>query len=183
MFFPFVFYDRGDKNSPHKEMDYKYIEQLLERYWAAETSLEEEGILRAFFSQKEIPAELEQYRAPFNYESEEMDAHLLGDDFDARILSMIEEEEPQATVKAREISLKQRLMPLFKAAAVVAIILTIGGALQRPWDASWNDPRVEYVNSYSFAVDSADVTPMQAENISEMPADTAKAMPETVAKD
>ena len=183
MFFPFVFYDRGDKNSPHKEMDYKYIEQLLERYWAAETSLEEEGILRAFFSQKEIPAELEQYRALFNYESEEIGAHHLGDDFDARILSMIEEEEPQATVKAREISLKQRLMPLFKAAAVVAIILTIGGALQRPWDASWNDPRVEYANSYSFAVDSADVTPMQAENITEMPADTAKAMPETVAKD
>ena len=40
-------------------MDYKYIEQLLERYWAAETSLEEEDILRAFFSQKEIPAELD----------------------------------------------------------------------------------------------------------------------------
>ena len=34
-------------------MDYKYIEQLLERYFAAETSLEEEHILRAFFSQKE----------------------------------------------------------------------------------------------------------------------------------
>ena len=25
-------------------MDYKYIEQLLERYWQCETSLEEEGI-------------------------------------------------------------------------------------------------------------------------------------------
>ena len=30
-------------------MDYKYIEQLLERYWNCETSLEEEQILRAFF--------------------------------------------------------------------------------------------------------------------------------------
>ena len=52
-------------------MDYKYIEQLLERYWAAETSLEEEDILRAFFSQKEIPAELEQYRTLFVYEATE----------------------------------------------------------------------------------------------------------------
>ena len=29
-------------------MDYKYINQLLERYWNCETSLEEEGILRAY---------------------------------------------------------------------------------------------------------------------------------------
>ena len=71
-------------------MDYKYIEQLLERYWAAETTLEEEGVLRAFFTQKDIPAELEQYRDLFNYETEETSGHHLGDDFDARILAMIE---------------------------------------------------------------------------------------------
>ena len=164
-------------------MDYKYIEQLLERYWAAETSLEEEGILRAFFSQKDIPAELEQYRALFCWEAEEADVRLLDDDFDARILALTEK-EPQVTVKAREISMRRRLMPLFKAAAVVAIFLTIGGALQRPWDASWNDPRVEYANSFpTISVDSADVTPMQAENISETPADTAQAVPVAVAKD
>ena len=33
-------------------MDYKYIEQLLERYWNCETSAEEEQILRIFFQQK-----------------------------------------------------------------------------------------------------------------------------------
>ena len=163
-------------------MDYKYIEQLLERYWAAETTLEEEGILHAFFSQKEIPAELEQYRDLFVYETKEMEDRHLGDEFDERILAMIKEES-QTTVKAREISLKQRLMPLFKAAAVVAIILTIGGAMQRPWDASWNDPRADYANSYSLEVDSADVTPMQAENVTETPADTARALPTSVSKD
>ena len=30
-------------------MDYKYIEQLIERYWECETSQQEEDILRAFF--------------------------------------------------------------------------------------------------------------------------------------
>ena len=40
-------------------MDYKYIEQLLERYWKCETSLEEEQILRTFFRQEEIPAPFE----------------------------------------------------------------------------------------------------------------------------
>ena len=38
-------------------MDYKYIEQLLERYFNAETSLEEESILRTFFSQTDVPDE------------------------------------------------------------------------------------------------------------------------------
>ena len=42
-------------------MDYKYINQLLDRYWKGETSLEEEEILRAFFSQDELPAELKPY--------------------------------------------------------------------------------------------------------------------------
>lgn len=161
-------------------MDYKYIEQLLERYWAAETSLEEEDILRAFFSQKEIPAELEQYRALFVYETTEKESQMLGEDFDKRILAMIEE-EPH-TVKALEIPFQKRFMPLFKAAAIIAIILTIGGALQRPWDASWNDP-VEMANSYAFPVDSADVTPIQAENITDSPVDTAKVIPVEVAKD
>lgn len=46
-------------------MDYKYINQLLDRYWKGETSLEEEEILRAFFSQDELPAELKPYQALF----------------------------------------------------------------------------------------------------------------------
>lgn len=168
---------------PHKQkMDYKYIEQLLERYWAAETTLEEEGILRAFFSQTDIPAELAQYRALFAYEAEEATSHMLGDDFDARMLAMIEEES-QTAVQARVIPLKQRLMPLFKAAAIVAIILTVGGAMQRPWDASWSDPRAEYAKSLHQVVDSADVVPMQAENISDVSGDTVKVMPIAVAKD
>ena len=37
-------------------MDYKYIEQLLDKFWDCETSLEEEQILRCFFRQKEVPA-------------------------------------------------------------------------------------------------------------------------------
>lgn len=107
-------------------MDYKYIEQLLERYWACETSLEEERILRTFFSQKEMPESLMQYRDLFTYEQSDKEDNKLGEDFDARILSMIEE----PTVKLRVVSIRERLMPLFKAAAVVAIILTLGNAAQ-----------------------------------------------------
>ena len=108
-------------------MDYKYITQLLERYWNCETSLEEEAILRTFFSQKDVPAELLPYKDLFTYEANEKKAEVLGDDFDQKILSMIEEPQP---VKARVVTMRQRLMPLFKAAAVVAIFLTLGNAAQ-----------------------------------------------------
>ncbi|MBO4660966.1 MAG: pyruvate ferredoxin oxidoreductase [Prevotella sp.] len=110
-------------------MDYKYIEQLLERYWACETTLEEEEILRAFFCQTEVPAHLQRYRSLFVYEHEEKRMEVLGEDFDQKILSMVDEKPA-----ARTISLQQRLRPLFRAAAVVAIILTLGNAMQVTFD-------------------------------------------------
>lgn len=151
-------------------MDYKYIEHLLDRYFEAETSLEEEQILRAFFSQENIPAEMEQWRALFTSDND----ILLGDDFDARIMEAIEE---QPAVKAREISLTQRLMPLFKAAAVVAIIITIGSALQAPWDKSWNNPQ-DYAKFQKDIDSVAAVSPVQAENIGDWSADSASIMME-----
>ena len=108
-------------------MDYKYIEQLLERYWECTTSLEEENILRTFFRQKDVPASLLQYKALFTYEQTQKEEEVLGEEFDRKMMEMINE---PTTVKARTIHLTQRLMPLFKAAAVVAIILTLGNAAQ-----------------------------------------------------
>ena len=150
-------------------MDYKYIEQLLERYWECETTLQEEAILRAFFSQENIPAEMELWRPLFVADAQEPK---LSDDFDARILSMIGEEAQP--VKAKEVKLTQRLMPLFKAAAVVAIILTLGGALQAPWDNNWNTPVSDYT---SFQIDTVDIgTPVQAENIIDKSADSTSVL-------
>ena len=114
-------------------MDYKYIEQLLERYWCCETSLEEEEILKAFFSQEELPASLRRYRDLFAYEHQEVKDDVLGDDFDDRMMEMVSEK------KARTVSFTQRLMPLFKAAAVVAIFLTLGNAAQRAFEEPSND--------------------------------------------
>ncbi len=108
-------------------MDYKYIEQLVERYFACDTSLAEEEILRAFFSQEDVPTDLLKYKDLFVYEHKEKTESVLGNDFEAKILSMIDE---PASVKARTIPMTHRLMPLFKAVAVVAIILTLGNAAQ-----------------------------------------------------
>ena len=97
-------------------MDYKYIEQLLERYWNSQTTLEEEAILKAFFCQDDIPASLLPYKPLFAYAKAE-EENVLGDDFDARMEALIGE---PVTVKAKVVTLRQRMMPLFKAAAVVA---------------------------------------------------------------
>ena len=141
-------------------MDYKYIEQLMERYWEGETTLQEESILRMFFSQTDIPEHLRKFQPLFICEQQKEEP--LGEDFDARILEQIGE----APV-AKTISLKDRLMPLFKAAAIVAIVLTLGNAAQAPWDI-WEDPRDAYANAKEQLADTVNVlTTIQAENVSD----------------
>ena len=126
-------------------MDYKYINQLLERYWRCETSIEEEDILKAFFSQKDVPVELLRYKDLFTYELSETKQDVLGEDFDAKILAMTEESTP---VKAKVISMTQRLRPLVKAAAAVAIILTLVNALQVPFANNNNGNAINYYDGY-----------------------------------
>ena len=141
-------------------MDYKYIEQLLERYWEGESTLQEEAILRAFFNQEDVPACLMKYKSLFDCG---LQKETLGDDFDARILSRIGQEEPK---KAKIITIVSRLKPLFKAVAIVAIILTIGNAAQAPWNYGWDNPEDEYARYRQQQVDTINIlSPVQAENI------------------
>lgn len=58
-------------------MDYKYIEQLIERYWECETSQQEEDILRAFFAQDDVPASLARYKSLFVYEQQQRSKRFL----------------------------------------------------------------------------------------------------------
>ena len=89
-------------------MDYKYIEQLLERYWEANTTPQEENILRAFFSQDMLPEHLAQYQPLFVYEQTAANEQPLGDDFDRRMLERIgqgtAEAEKKVVVKAQRIT-------------------------------------------------------------------------------
>lgn len=150
-------------------MDYKYIEQLLERYWRCETSLEEECILRTFFSQKDIPAELSRFRPLFVYEQTAKAEDKLGDDFDDKILSMIGETPDASDEDAPRIKnpkmrmLTMRLMPLFKAAAVVAIIVTLGNAAQLSMGGDNGDEDINY-SSYKDTYSDPSVAYDKVEN-------------------
>jgi hypothetical protein len=108
-------------------MDYKYIEQLLERYWECQTTLDEEAILRNFFHQEDVPASLLPYRQ-FFIEEGEMAEERLGKEFADRMLRMVGEEAPIQVCKARRLTFMRRLRPFYRAAGLVAILLTIGNA-------------------------------------------------------
>lgn len=103
-------------------MDFKYIEQLLDRYFDCLTTLEEEQILRSFFRQENVPAHLMQYRDIFVYH-DEAKAESLGEDFDARMLSLIAEKEVETP---RIKTMRRHMAPFFRAAAIVAVIISIG---------------------------------------------------------
>lgn len=114
-------------------MDYKYIEQLLERYFEAETSVGEEDILRVFFSKSDVPAHLMQYAPLFAYEVAEAASEPLGEDFDRRVMARLraEGDAPQLRVKAKRLTLTERLLPLWRASAAVAVVvLMVGSAHQ-----------------------------------------------------
>ena len=70
-------------------MNYKYIEQVLERYWECQTTFEEEAILRSFFAQTDIPASLLPYRSLFMAE-EDMAREHLDEDFEQRVMKTLE---------------------------------------------------------------------------------------------
>ena len=100
-------------------MDCKYIEQLLERYWQCETSLEEEAQLRAFFNGSDVPEHLLRYKDLFVYQQLQQEVGL-GADFDARVLAEVE----TPVVKAKRLTLTARFVPL------LAVVLSLGNVMQ-----------------------------------------------------
>ncbi len=128
-------------------MDYKYIEQLLDRYWNCETSLEEEHILQAFFTQKDVPVRLLPYRELFIGQHLHAEEHLDAD-FDKRILALTEDKQEvrhENRVTAKRITRSYKLTPFFRAAACVAVVLCIGMAVQQA--SLHSEGSTEYIRS------------------------------------
>lgn len=131
-------------------MDYKYIEQLLERYWKCETSIEEEQALQSFFSKEVVPDHLLQYKNLFVYQQVQKELKL-GVDFDAKVLAIVE----APVVKAKRLTMVSRFMPMLRAASVVAIILTLGSVVQRSF---FSDNELDYdYNTYTDTYDDPEV--------------------------
>lgn len=115
-------------------MDYKYIEQLIDRYFDCATSIAEERILKAFFSQEDVPSHLEVYADIFRYEEESLH-DTLGEDFDQRVISRLQHDgdAPAVHVHIKKLTFADRIRPLWRAAAAVAIVVLVGGSLHKAY--------------------------------------------------
>lgn len=71
-------------------MDSKRIEQLLEKYWNAETSLEEEQELHLYFQSNDVPENLKETSALFRYFETEK-SRTLNENFDAAVTKQIKQ--------------------------------------------------------------------------------------------
>lgn len=159
-------------------MDYKYIEQLLERYWEATTTPQEEMILRTFFSQDVLPEHLAQYQPLFVYEQTAATEQPLGDDFDRRMLERIgqpaDETPKKVVVKAQRLTIASRLRPLFRAAAAVAIVAVLGTAAQSAFrqtnqtNEAWDYNSASYADTYQHPEEALDALDAGLAEISDM---------------
>jgi len=165
-------------------MDYKYIEQLLERYWECQTTLEEEAILRTFFRQENVPASLLPYRQLFIEEDKMANEHL-SEDFANRMLSLVDEEASLlggrmegSFCKARRVTFMRRLRPFYRAAGLVAILLTIGNAAYQSFSdeeqQTTENGQLSMVNGqWSMVNDSIESRPeQQSASLTAQPVDT-----------
>lgn len=139
-------------------MDYKYIEQLLERYFDCQTTLQEERILQSFFEQEDVPASLLCYRELFVTYAEARQEEL-GSGFDARMLALVGETErtERPAEQPRRVEMRSRIAPFFRAAAVVAMVLTIGNAAEQSLadDPIYGDTQPATVSPYIRKADIA----------------------------
>jgi len=70
-------------------MDSNKIEELLKKYWACETSLEEEQQLQTYFKSGEIPEQLKDTAALFQYFDQSKKKSLNDSAFEQRVLSQV----------------------------------------------------------------------------------------------
>lgn len=150
-------------------MDSKTIEQLLERYWRCETSLEEEARLRAYFTSGEVAPALLRYQALFAYQKQQQ-TESLDAEFDARLSRRMEH-----PVKARRLTLTMRFVPLMRAAGVVLFFLTLGHWMQHSiFQADESVPCAEAIDEQITAPSVALSDKVQAPE--SIPADTLPAI-------
>ena len=159
-------------------MDYKYIEQLLERYWECQTTLEEEAILRNFFRQEDVPASLLPYRQLF-LEEDEMASEHLDKDFAERMLQLVGEDAPTQVCKARRLTFMRRMRPFYRAAGLIAILLTIGNAAHQSFtDEDETAPQMtESVASDSLQNITIGQPEQQSAELTTLPSDTLDVLP------
>lgn len=148
-------------------MDYKYIEQLIDRYFEGETTLEEEQILKKFFAQEELPEHLRKWQALFIAERD-LAAARLDESFHERILALTGEYH----VKAQPISLHVRLRPLYRVAAFLAFAVVMGTAVEYSTGSRTEPAQEQVAVQEQDELNVDETTPLDIRSAELIPTDT-----------
>ncbi len=110
-------------------MNYDRVYWLAERYWAGNTSVEEENELRDFLLQKEVPADLLSLKSQF-LAYNELSGIRISDDFEQKLFSAVEtagvtEDEENQTEKTLQVNRKRLFYWVSAVAASLIILLTV----------------------------------------------------------
>lgn len=94
------------------------IQQLLDKYFEGETSIQEEAQLREYFNQPNVDSRLLHYKPIFQY-FEKAEQVQLSDDFEARLFQQLDLEEKPI------VKMRPSWKPMLRIAATVAILLAV----------------------------------------------------------
>jgi hypothetical protein len=127
------------------------LKRLIERYYKAESTEEEERSLRDFFSRNDVPDGYEAEKTIFGFYDESEPVPEPSIDFEARIMAGIDASEKQLGTQ----SLKRRIIPLISAAA--GLLLLAGSyffIINRPDPGdTFTDPAIAYAETIKILRD------------------------------
>lgn len=107
-------------------MDCKHVEELLERYYNGQTTLEEESELRIFFLENDVPQQFPADKDLFIYQQQQQEL-TLGKEFEDRVLSLTEEKKARKPHSFWYHGLRPALI---KSVAVVALVVISGSIIR-----------------------------------------------------
>lgn len=127
-------------------MEYQEIEEILNRYLEGESTLEEENMLKAYFSQAELPENQREMKELFGYLNNARTESAPGFDVSATLNSLIEKEWQKET-RNRFIRI---ITWVASSAAVLVLSFGIFQYLNKPEPLikdTYNDPKLAYLET------------------------------------
>jgi hypothetical protein len=120
-------------------MDSKKIEELLQKYWDCETSLEEEQQLREYFSQANVPDQMKEAASLFNYFGQQKNK-AVNEQFETKVLGQLKKPAGKVT------NLIQTSLRIAAGIAVLAVALffvkqEIGKSTTVAVEDTYDDPK------------------------------------------
>ena len=104
-------------------MDYNKINNILDKYWEGETSLQEEQTLHEYFNSDAVADELKDLQPLFVYFKEEQNTRLDNPKFDDELLAQLEETIVRPIQPIQQNRRRRIISLVSRAAAIVLLVI------------------------------------------------------------